>query len=319
MSKFGLNFANLLTQIDTVQTKRTDDQEDAKEFWRLTKDKAGEGSAIIRFLPNKELDDFPFVRIYSHSFKDPSTQRWYIERSLSTLGEQDYIGETNQELWNTGVEENKKIASLRKRKMQYISNIMVVKDPANPDNNGKIFKFKYGKTIFDKIVAAAKPEPVENEDGEKETADAVNAFDPINGAAFSLKQTIVEKFPNFDSSTFLKKKPLFDGDEDKIEELFEGLYELKDEVAPTKFKSYDELKKKFLWATGQENSSGGKSKPSAAAKKVNEKLDELGGDDTPEPAAKTKPAVKDKPKAPPVPTDSEPDDEDAFFKSLLED
>lgn len=318
MSKFGMNFASLLTQIDSVNTKKTGD-EDEKDYWKLTKDKEGNGSAIIRFLPNKELEDFPFVRIYSHGFKDASTGRWYIERSLSTIGEMDYIAEVNRELWNTGLESNKKIVQQRKRRMQYVSNILVIKDAAHPENEGKIFKFKYGKSIFDKIVAAAKPEPVENEDGEQETAEEINAFDPIEGASFSLKQTIVDKFPNFDSSTFLKKKPILNGDEEKIEELFKGLYELKDELQPSKFKSYDELKKKFLWTIGEETGDAPKSKPktakSAPTDDVDETLDGL------EKAAEKLAVKAQKTVAkPPVPTavDND-DDEDSFFKSLIED
>jgi hypothetical protein len=296
MSKFGMNFASLLTQIDSVNTKK-DYSEETKNYWKLTKDKDGNGSAIIRFLPAKNLEDFPFVRMYSHAFKDPSTNQWYIENSLSTIGQVDYIAEVNRELWNTGIDSNKKISQRQKRKLQYVSNILVIKDPANPENNGKVFLFKYGKTIFDKIVGAAKPEAVENEDGEMETAEAVNAFDPLDGASFSLKQTIVEKFPNFDGSTFLKKKPLFDGDEDKIEELFEGLFDLNLEIAPDKFKSYDDLKQRYLVVTGEAKSTPkGKGKP-APKSDTEEALDEM------ETLAAATPAKeKDKPTKPKVAT-----------------
>lgn len=323
MSKFGMNFSTLLSQIDTVNTKK-DYSEDQKNYWKLTKDKEGNGSAIIRFLPSKNLEDFPFVRMYSHAFKDPSTQKWYIENSLSTIGQVDYIAECNRELWNTGIDENKKITQRQKRKLQYISNILVVKDPANPENNGKVFLFKYGKTIFDKIVAAAKPEPVENEDGEMETAEAVNAFDPIEGAAFSLKQTIVEKFPNFDSSTFLKKKPLFDGDEDKIEELFTNLFDINLEIAEDKFKSYDDLKQRYLVVTGEvAETPKGKGKPKAAAPKdddVDGTLDEMEklAKETPQPKAAKAKAEKAPRAETPIPTMDDAGDDDAFFQSLID-
>lgn len=322
-TKFGMNFASLLSQIDTVNAKK-DYSEDSKNYWKLTKDKEGNGSAIIRFLPSKNIEDFPFVRMYSHAFKDPSTQQWYIENSLSTIGETDYIAEVNRELWNTGIDANKKIVQRQKRKLQYISNILVVKDPANPENNGKVFLFKYGKTIFDKIVAAAKPEAVENEDGEMETAEAVNAFDPYEGAAFSLKQTIVEKFPNFDGSTFLKRKPLFEGDEDKIEELFKGLYDINLEIAPDKFKSYDDLKQRYLVVTGEVASNPkGKGKAKAAApeeKGVEGVLDEMEGlaKQAAEPAKAKETPAKAK-SVPPVPTMSDTGDDDEFFRSLIQD
>jgi hypothetical protein len=317
-SKFGMNFASLLSGIDAVNTKK-DFSEDNKNYWKLTKDKEGNGSAIIRFLPSKNLEDFPFVRMYSHAFKDPTTQKWYIENSLSTIGQLDYIAEVNRELWNTGIDENKKITQRQKRKLQYISNILVVKDPANPENNGKVFLFKYGKTIFDKIVAAAKPEPVENEDGEMETAEAVNAFDPIEGAAFSLKQTIVEKFPNFDGSTFLKRKPLFDGDDEKIEELFNGLYDINLEIAEDKFKTYEELKQRFLVVTGEvAETPKGKNKgkaPAAPKNDVEEVLDEMEGlaKETPKATSKAKTKV-----ATPMPTMDDAGDDDEFFKSLID-
>lgn len=318
MSKFGLSFSNLLSQIDTVNTKK-DYGDEKKNYWKLTKDKEGNGSAIIRFLPNKDVDDFPFVRMYNHAFKDNGTGRWYIENSRSTLGgdETDYIGELNRELWNTGLEENKKIAGAQKRKLKYISNILIVKDPANPENNGKVFLFEYGKTIFDKIVAVAKPEPIENEDGESETADPINAFDPETGASFSLKQVIKEGWPNFDQSAFLKSKPL--GDDDRVAEVMGQLYELKDEVAPEKFKSYDELKKKYLWATGQESKTGGKTKAKQSAEE--DEMDSLAELASKPATKKAAPTVEKTAKkvAPPLPTDDDGDDDDAFFKSLLPD
>lgn len=307
MSNFGMDFTKLLGQLESVNTKKSYDDEE-KDFWKLTKDKDGNGEAIIRFLPNKTIDEFPFVRLYTHAFKNTSNNRWYIERSLSTIDQQDYIAEVNRELWNTGVEANKKIVQARKRKLNYIANIMVVKDTAHPENEGKVFKFKFGQKIFDKIVAAAKPEPVMDEDGNEETPDPINAFSPLEGANFVLKQTIVERFPNYDKSTFLKRKPLFNGDEDKIQEVMDKLHELSEEVAPSKFKSYDELKKKFLWVMGEE---GAPTKSSGKAAKSEE------DDDIPTPPKK---ATKVEKPAAEVPKASAGDDEDDdFFRSLVSD
>ena len=133
-----MSFEKLLSQIESVTAKKKTWEDDSANYWRPTKDKAGNASAVIRFLPNKDQEDFPFVRLYTHSFKDPSTNRWYIENSLSTIGAQDYIGTVNHELWNSGTDENKELAKTRKRKLNYISNILIIKDTGNPENDGKV-------------------------------------------------------------------------------------------------------------------------------------------------------------------------------------
>lgn len=320
MSKFNMDFSKLLSQLETVNTKKTGGDENEKRFWKLTKDKDGNGSAIIRFLPNKDIEEIPFVRIYSHAFQNKANNRWYIELSSSTIGETDYIAEVNRELWESGVDANKKIASYQKRKMQYIANILVVKDPANPENDGKVFLFKFGKTIFDKINAAANPEKVTDEDGEDQTPEPVNAFSPIEGAAFNLKQTIVDGWPNFDGSSFLKKKALFNGDDDEIEKLFEGLYELREEIAPAKFKSYEDGKKRYLWVMGlSDGASNGKAKKPAAPAESDDSMDD--DEPAPKPAAKpAKAAAKPARAEPPMPKAAEGgDDDDEFFRSLAND
>jgi len=298
-----MNFESLLSQIDSVTAKKKNYDEGSETYWRLTKDKAGNGSAVIRFLPNKEITDIPFVRLYTHSFKDPSTQRWYIENSLSTLGQQDYIADVNRELWNSGLEANKKIASSRGRKLNYISNILVIKDQENPENEGKVFKFKYGKKIFDKIVSAAKPDEDLGE-------EPINVFDPEEGADFLLRMTIVAGFPNYDTSKFSSKKPIAGGKK-RIDEVLSQCYCLEDEVTPDKFKTPEELKSKFLWVTGSDapkNNSAGD---------YDKELDEL-----------TKIAAEVPVKAPPMKTETKAkppavvaDDEDdsKFFQSLIDD
>ena len=240
-----MDFNALLKQIDSVNTKKTYDK-DSGEFWKPTKDKDGNAQALIRFLPDADIEGVPFQRRYSHSFKDPITQRWYIENSLSTLGKSDYIAEENAKLWATGTDENKEIVRARKRKLNFISNILVIKDSANKENEGKVFKFSYGKKIWDKIAAAAKPDA---EMGE----EPINAFDPIKGADFLLKQTVVAGWPNFDSSKFSSKKPLFEADQDKINAVLAKCYDLTVEVSEAKFKTQDELKDKFLWVTGKKD------------------------------------------------------------------
>jgi hypothetical protein len=300
-----MNFESLLSQIDSVTAKKKNYNEGSETYWRLTKDKAGNASAVIRFLPNKEINEIPFVRLYTHSFKDPSTQRWYIENSLSTLGIQDYISEVNRELWNTGLDENKKIVSARGRKLNYISNILVIKDQENPENEGKVFKFKYGKKIFDKIVSAAKPDEDLGE-------DPINVFDPEEGADFLLRMTIVANFPNYDTSKFSSKKPIAGGKK-KIDEVLSMCYHLEDEVAADKFKTPEELKKKFLWVTGQD------APRSTPAADYDKELDTLAKIAEEVPATKaTKPATTQKAKAPPAATAPD-EDEEAFFNSLVND
>jgi len=318
MANFGMDFSKLIGQLDSVKKKQfTDDDSNSKDFWKLTKDDAGNGSAVIRFLPNKDINDFPFVRLWTHAFSNfvNGKKRWYIENSLSTIEKTDYIAEVNRELWNTQLDANKKIATAQKRKLNYISNILVVKDPGNPENEGKVFKFKYGQKIFDKIVAAAKPEP--SLDDPDDTPEPVNAFSPIEGANFTLTQTIVADFPNYDTSKFGKQKALFNGDEDKIQSLLDTVFDLNLELALDRFKSYDELKKKFLWVKGEETTPTRGGKAPDEDKEAEDALNEmakLAKQETPKPApAKTVKA--------PVQTAAADDDEDdaALFASLIQD
>lgn len=299
-----MDFSRLLSQIDSVTAKKKTYDDGTENYWRPTKDKAGNAAAVIRFLPNKDVSDIPFVRLYTHSFKDPSTNRWYIENSLSTIGKQDYIGTTNSELWNSGLDSDKELARARKRKLNYICNILVVKDLGNPENDGKVFLFKFGRKIFDKIIEAAKPDESLGE-------EAVNVFDPTEGADFSLKQTVVANFPNYDQSKFGSKKAIAGGAK-RIDEVLSKCFDLNLEVALDKFKSEADLEKKFLWVTGAEDSNKAKK---AAAENYDAELDELT-----KIAAEPTPAPKAKKVAPPMPVeDASPDDDEKFFASLLTD
>lgn len=212
------------------------------DYWAPTVDKAGNGYAIIRFLPAKEGEDLPWVQYWDHGFKG-STGRWYIENSLTSIGQNDPVSEANSVLWNTGREEDKQIARDRKRRLHYVSNIEVISDSANPENDGKVFKFKYGKKIFDKIMEAMTPQFADE--------DAINPFDFWAGANFKLKIRNVEGYRNYDKSEFDKASPHHGGVDSKLEEIYNQLYSLKEIVDPKNFKSYDELKAKFHQVIGE--------------------------------------------------------------------
>ena len=208
-------------------------------YWKLERDKSSNGYAIIRFLDSPEGEDFPFVKIYTHGFKGKGG--WYIENSLTTISQQDPVSDANSELWNSGIDSNKQIARDRKRRLQYISNIYVVQDQAHPENEGKVFLFKYGKSIFDMIQAAGEPQ------FEDETP--VNVFNLYNGANFKLKARKADGFVKYDKSTFEESSQWLK-DESEMETLYNGLYSLEAEIAEDKFKSFDELKKKFARVIG---------------------------------------------------------------------
>jgi hypothetical protein len=203
-------------------------------LWKLDVDKGGNGYAIIRFLPAPNGEDLPFVKLYSHAFQGPGG--WYIENSLTTLGQKDPVSEYNTELWNNGTDAGKETARKQKRKLTYISNIYVVKDPVNPENEGKVFLFKYGKKIFDKLTAAMQPE--------FEDEEAIDPFDFWQGANFKLKAKNVAGFRNYDSSEFAAVSPLLD-DDDALEGLWKKQFSLAEIVAADQFKTYDELKKRL--------------------------------------------------------------------------
>ena len=203
-----------------------------ERLWKPELDKSGNGYAVIRFLPAVEGEDMPWARVYNHAFQGPTGQ-WYIENSLTTVGQKDPVSEYNSKLWNTGLESDKEIARKQKRKLQYFSNIYVVTDSKHPENEGKVFLFRYGKKIFDKLMAAMQPEfPDET---------PINPFDFWEGANFRLKIRKVDGYWNYDKSEFEKPSKL-DEDDNKIEEIWKKQYSLNDFTAATNFKSYEELK-----------------------------------------------------------------------------
>ena len=203
-------------------------------FWKPELDKTGNGYAVIRFLPASNGEDMPWQRVWSHAFQDKGG--WYIENSLTTLNHKDPVSEDNTRLWNTGIDSDKDIARKRKRKLSYYSNIFIVSDPKHPENEGKIFLFKFGKKIFDKITEAMQPA--------FEDESPINPFDFWKGANFKLKIRKVDGYWNYDKSEFDSPSTIKDNDE-AIEELWNKQYPLKPFLAPENFKSYDELKAKL--------------------------------------------------------------------------
>ena len=211
-----------------------------ERLWKPEMDKTGNGYAVIRFLPAPDSEDLPWVKMYSHGFQGPGG--WYIENSLTTIGGKDPVSEHNRELWNSGNEDDKAIVRRQKRKLSYYANIYVVKDPTNPQNEGGVFLYKFGKKIFDKVMEAMQPE------FEDETP--INPFDFWQGANFKLKIVKKDGYWNYDKSEFDTVSPLLD-DEDALEALWKKQYSLVALTAADQFKSYDDLQKRLKYVLGQ--------------------------------------------------------------------
>ena len=215
--------------------------------WKPTVDKAGNGYAVIRFLPAPAGEELPWVRYWDHGFKGP-TGRWYIENSLTSIGQKDPVSDMNSYLWNTGRDEDKDIARQRKRRLHYVSNILVVTDQGNPENEGKVFLYKFGKKIFDKIMDVMQPQFADE--------TPVNPFDFWGGADFKLKIRQVEGYRNYDKSEFDSSEALYGGDDAKLEGVYDQLKPLADFVDPSSFKSYAELQRKLYEVLGEDGVPG---------------------------------------------------------------
>ena len=218
-----------------------------ERIWKPTVDKAGNGYAVIRFLPAAEGVDLPWVRYWDHGFKGP-TGLWYIENSLTSIGQPDPVGELNSRLWNSGIEADKETARAQKRRLHYVTNILVLSDPSAPQNEGKVFLYKFGKKIFDKIMDSMQP------DFADETP--VNPFDFWEGADFKLKIRQVEGYRNYDKSEFASPSALYDEDESRLEGVYNQLHNLGEFTDPSNYKTYDELKAKLARVLGEEASMG---------------------------------------------------------------
>ena len=266
-----------------------------ERLWKPEVDKAGNGYAVIRFLPAPEGEDIPWAKMYSHAFQGPGG--WYIENSLTTTGGKDPVSEHNRELWNSGNESDKDTVRKQKRKLSYYSNIYVVKDPSNPHNEGKVFLFKYGKKIFDKVMEAMQPE------FEDETP--INPFDFWQGANFKLKIVKKDGFWNYDKSEFDSVTPLQE-DDDALEAVWKREYSLSALTASDQFKSYDDLKKRLDYVLG--------AKPATRRVFDEELEDESEGRGTFTPDFKSKEPVA----APVGSSSAEEDDALSYFQKLAE-
>jgi hypothetical protein len=302
LKKQSKSFDNLLKEVDKLNSPTYENKE-TENYWKPTPDKSGNALAVIRFLPGPAVDGedaLPWVQYWDHGFQNKITGKWYIEKSLTTLGQKDPVSEYNTTLWNASGDDNspeRKQARDQKRRLHYVSNIKVISDPKNPQNEGKVFLFKYGKKIFDKITKMMNP------DLESETK--VNPFDLWNGAPFKLKMTRQSGFPNYDESTFLTPGPLSD-DDSELEAIWKSEYSLKEIVDPKNFKTYDELKKRLDDVNGH---GAGTTTRAAAPKAFADTIDE----DLP--WKEEKPVAK---KAAPVVEDDE-DEDLAMFRKLAED
>ena len=235
-SKLGSLTQKLVKEVEKMNNAGSSGDD---RLWKLDVDKSGNGYAVIRFLPAPDGEDLPFVKLYSHAFQGPGG--WYIENSLTTLGQKDPVSEYNTMLWNNGTDSGKEQARKQKRKLTYIANIYVVKDPTNPSNEGKVMLYKFGKKIFDKITAAMQPE--------FEDEEAIDPFDFWQGANFKLKAENVAGYRNYDSSEFARQDALLE-DDDAMEAIWKKEFSLEEFTNADQFKSYDDLKKRLDYVLG---------------------------------------------------------------------
>jgi hypothetical protein len=236
-SKMGSLTEKLIKQVEKLNDGGSKDDD---RFWKPVMDKSGVGSAVIRFLPAPEGCELPWAQVWSHAFQ--GTGGWLIDNCLTTLGQQCPVCEKNRVLWNSGSDRDKEEARKQKRKLSYYANIYVVRDPANPDNEGKVFLYKFGKKIYDKILAAMQPE--------FEDESPINPFDFWTGANFKLKLVKKDGYWNYDKSEFAAPSPLLDGDDDELESIYKSLSNLNDFTDPKEFKSYEDLKKRLDYTLG---------------------------------------------------------------------
>ena len=230
-SRSGSLTERLMKKVEKLNEKGNNTDE---RLWKPAVDKAGNGYAVIRFLPAHANCELPWTQVWSHAFQ--GTGGWYIENSLTTIGKDDPVGELNRSLWNSGRESDKDIARKQKRKLSYYANVYVVKDSINPENEGEVKLYKFGKKIFDKITAAMQPE--------FEDEEPINPFDFWKGANFKLKIKQVAGFWNYDSSEFGKTEALLD-DDAELEKIYDKIYDLSEFTAADQFKTYEQLKSRL--------------------------------------------------------------------------
>jgi len=254
------NLESLSKQVEKLAEKPSYEDE---RIWKLERDKTGNGYAVIRFLPAAKDEDVPWVRVWTHGFKGPGG--WYIENSLTTLGKDDPVSKANTALWNSGIDSDKNIARERRRKLNYYSNIYVVEDAANPQNEGKVFLFRYGKKIFEKITGVMNPEFADE--------TPLNPFDLWEGANFKIKMRQVDGFPNYDKSEFTESCPLA-GDEKKLEDVWKQQYSLNEIIEEKNFKNYAELEARFNTVIANEGKDFSSTIEESVGEESNEKTDD---------------------------------------------
>jgi hypothetical protein len=238
---------NSISDLVSAASAQSGPQTEKKSYvderqWKPTVDKAGNGYAVLRFLPAAEGNDLPWVRFWDHGFKGPTGQ-WYIEKSLTSIGQQDPVSEANSKLWNSGDDADKDTVRQRKRRLHYVANILVESDPANPANEGKVFLYTFGKKIHDKIMDQMQPEFADE--------SPMNPFDFWEGAPFKLKIRQVEGYRNYDKSEFGAPTALAGGDDDELEAIYNKLYDLNEFSDPANFKTYAELQARLNLVLGQ--------------------------------------------------------------------
>jgi predicted DNA-binding antitoxin AbrB/MazE fold protein len=296
------DLAAKLSKLTGNNERTTDDR-----MWYPNVDKAGNGYAVVRFLPTPKGEDVPFIRMWDHGFQGPGG--WYIENSLTTIGQNDPVSEHNSRLWNSGNEADKEVARKQKRRLSFIANVLVIEDSLNPENNGKVRLFKFGKKIYDKLNEAMNPQ------FKDETP--LNPFDFWEGADFRIKIRTVEGYRNYDKSAFDSASALFDGDEEKLKEVWESEHSLKEFLDPKNFKPYAELQAKLEKVLGL--SAEGRAQVARKAEATKAAAEMPWDEKAPAkeaPKAKAAPA-KEAPKA--AGPDEDGDDEALdFFKKLSE-
>ena len=294
-SSLGALTAKLVKEVEKVNNSSSGSDE---RLWKPEVDKTGNGFAVIRFLPAPQGEDLPWVKLYSHAFQGPGG--WYIENSLTTLNQKDPVSDYNRELWNSGSDADKETVRKQKRKLSFYSNIYIVKDPANPQNEGKVFLYKYGKKIFDKVMEAMQPE------FEDETP--INPFDFWQGANFKLKIVKKDGYWNYDKSEFDRVSPLLE-DDDALEAIWKKQYSLSAVIASDQFKSYDDLEKRMKYVLGQK----GSSRPRLDEEVEDEDNDR--GSYTPDFSSR-----RSEPELPIVNTSNDEDEDDAinYFQKLVD-
>ena len=291
----------LNSQLEKISQKSYSDPNEGK-MWKPTRDKAGNGFAILRFLPASSGEEMPFVRVWDHGFQGP-TGLWYIENSLTTINQDDPVSEYNSKLWNSGIDDDKAQARKQKRRLKYVANVLVVKDSANPENDGKVFMYQFGKKIFDKLNDLMNPQ------FEDETP--VNPFDFWEGANFRLKIRQFEGYPNYDKSEFDSPSAIADSDEE-IEAIWNQQHKLQELVDPKNFKPYAELKAKLYRVLALDEEA---STPSTAMDEDDDlDLSNMGAKTAPEPTLKE--AMPESQPSTSMSMDDDDDDDLSIFKEL---